>query len=187
LPTLTDGFAQPALRELDLRRACITNVIWATGYDFDFSMIKLPTLDEDGYPIQTRGVTAYPGLFFVGLPWLHDAKSGLIYGVGEDASFIADRIAERCDRRDDLLSDEDAPLQPNSPRVEALTSTPGARHLGKTILTMSRVAIAAAAFLLSRPSAQAEEAVNVPAPPHVNFLATPASELYLGMQNCLQY
>ncbi len=58
-------------------------------------MIKLPILDGDGYPIQTRGVTAYPGLFFVGLPWLHDAKSGLIYGVGADASYIADQIAAR--------------------------------------------------------------------------------------------
>ena len=95
LPVLDDGFAQPLLRELDLRAAGITNVVWATGYRFDFSMIKLPVLDEDGYPIQTRGVTAYPGLFFIGLPWLHDAKSGLIYGVGADASYIADQIAAR--------------------------------------------------------------------------------------------
>jgi hypothetical protein len=95
LPVLDDGFAQPLLRALDLRAAGITNVIWATGYRFDFSMIKLPVLDEDGYPIQTRGVTAYPGLFFVGLPWLHDAKSGLIYGVGADASYIADQIAAK--------------------------------------------------------------------------------------------
>ena len=95
LPAVCDGFAQPVLRELDLRAAGIANVIWATGYRFDFSMIKLPILDGDGYPIQTRGVTAYPGLFFVGLPWLHDAKSGLIYGVGADASYIADQIAAR--------------------------------------------------------------------------------------------
>jgi putative flavoprotein involved in K+ transport len=95
LPALTDGFAQPTLSKLDLRTADITNVIWATGYAFDFSMIRLPILDEDGYPIQTRGVTAYPGLFFVGLPWPHDAKSGLIYGVGTDAAYIADQIAAR--------------------------------------------------------------------------------------------
>lgn len=95
VPVLTDGFAQPTQCELDLRVADITNVIWATGYAFDFSMIRLPVLDEDGYPIQTRGVTAYPGLFFVGLPWLHDAKSGLIYGVGKDAAYIADQIAAR--------------------------------------------------------------------------------------------
>jgi putative flavoprotein involved in K+ transport len=79
LPVFTDGFAQPTQCALGLRMAGITNVIWATGYAFDFSMIRLPILDADGYPIQTRGVTAYPGLFFVGLPWLHSAlESSLI-------------------------------------------------------------------------------------------------------------
>jgi putative flavoprotein involved in K+ transport len=121
LPALRDGFAQPILTELDLKASGITNVIWATGYSFDFSIIKLPVVDADGFPIQTRGVSANPGLFFIGLPWLHTAKSGLIYGVGEDSSFIADRIGERCDRRDDLLSDADAPLHPNWSQAEALT------------------------------------------------------------------
>jgi putative flavoprotein involved in K+ transport len=104
LPILRDGFEQPLLSEVDLGGAGITNVIWATGYGFDFSMIKLPVTEPDGYPRQTRGVTAYPGLFFVGLPFLHTAKSGLIYGVGEDASFIADRIAERGHPRKDSLA-----------------------------------------------------------------------------------
>jgi hypothetical protein len=57
--------------------------------------MKLPVTDADGFPLQTRGVTAYPGLFFIGLPWLHTAKSGLIFGLSEDARFVADRIAER--------------------------------------------------------------------------------------------
>jgi putative flavoprotein involved in K+ transport len=95
LPVLRDGFNQESLTELDLNAAGITNVIWATGYSFDFSLVRLPVTDGDGFPIQTRGVTAYAGLFFVGLPWLHTAKSGLIYGLGEDARFIADRIVER--------------------------------------------------------------------------------------------
>ena len=81
--------------KLDLTASGITNLIWATGYSFDFSLVKLPVTDHDGFPIQTRGVSAYPGLFFVGLPWLHTAKSGLIYGLAEDARYIADRIAER--------------------------------------------------------------------------------------------
>jgi hypothetical protein len=46
-------------------------------------------------PIQTGGVTASPGLYFVGLPWLPTAKSGLLYGVGDNASFIAGAIMER--------------------------------------------------------------------------------------------
>ena len=95
LPVLRDGFAAPILSELDLEAAGITNVIWATSYSFDFSFVKLPVLDGDGYPIQKRGVTAYLGLYFLGLPWLRNAKSGLIYGVGEDAAYIAETIAAR--------------------------------------------------------------------------------------------
>jgi putative flavoprotein involved in K+ transport len=101
LPAPRDGFDQKILTELDLDDAGITNVIWATGYSFDFSFVKLPVTDRDGFPIQTRGVTAFPGLFFVGLPWLHTAKSGLIYGLGEDARHIAERIAERRDAAED--------------------------------------------------------------------------------------
>ena len=100
LPVLRDGFDQAILTQLDLNAASITNVIWATGYSFDFSLVTLPIADGDGFPIQTRGVTAFPGLFFVGLPWLHTAKSGLIYGLSEDARCIAQRVAERADARD---------------------------------------------------------------------------------------
>jgi len=94
LPILRDGFDQDILTELDPTVSGITNVIWATGHSFDFSLVKLPVTDSDGFPIQTRGVSAYPGLFFLGLPWLHTAKSGLIYGLAQDARYIADRIAE---------------------------------------------------------------------------------------------
>jgi putative flavoprotein involved in K+ transport len=180
LPVLGDGFAQPILTTLDLKADGITNVIWATGYGFDFSMVKLPLVDDDGFPIQTRGVTAYPGLFFVGLPWLHTAKSGLIYGIGEDASFVADRIAERRNPHNEGPAAENVPLRPCLPRTAAPASVRNARHLGATILTLARVAVTVA-LALSSLSAQGAEAVNQPAPPHVSFLATPASELYLGM------
>ena len=157
LPALTDGFAQPILTELDLKAAGITNVIWATGYDFDFSIVRLPVVDGDGFPIQTRGVTAYAGLFFVGLPWLHTAKSGLIYGVGEDASYIADRIAER---RDQALS-------------AMGTTTRFARAAG--------VALSAAALALSISSASGSEPIKPPGTSQVALVATPASALYPGM------
>src|SRR5262249_44645840 len=80
------------LSELDLEKANINTVIWATGYSFDFSMVKLPIFDSDGYPIQQRGITGYPGLYFVGLPWSHNAKSGLLFGVAQDAAHIASSI-----------------------------------------------------------------------------------------------
>ena len=59
----------------------------------DFGWVGVPVFDQDGYPIQRRGVTAYPGLYFLGLPWLHTLKSGLFFGVGEDAAHIAADIA----------------------------------------------------------------------------------------------
>jgi putative flavoprotein involved in K+ transport len=95
LPRLTAGFDQPDRDSLDLKEAGITSVIWATGHSFDFSMIRLPIFDADGYPIQERGVTRYPGLYFVGLPWLHNARSGLFFGLKEESEYIVAQIAER--------------------------------------------------------------------------------------------
>jgi putative flavoprotein involved in K+ transport len=80
-------------REMDLARAGITTVIWATGYRPDLGWVGLPILDEEGYPVQRRGVTAVPGLYILGLDWLHTAKSGLFPGVGEDAAYLAEHMA----------------------------------------------------------------------------------------------
>jgi putative flavoprotein involved in K+ transport len=121
LPVLRDGFDQEIKTTLDLKASGITNVIWATGYSFDFSMVELPVTDSDGFPLQTRGVTAFPGLFFVGLPWLHTAKSGLIYGLTEDARYIADRIAERRDA--DEAERATAPLPGQSGSLEPKRSS----------------------------------------------------------------
>lgn len=95
IPELRDGYDAEEITELDLNAVGITTIIWAMGYSFDFSLVKLPTFDSDGYPIQKRGVTDYPGLFFVGLPWLYKYKSGHLIGVGEDAGYIASVIAAR--------------------------------------------------------------------------------------------
>ena len=95
LPHLSDGYAAPTITELDFKTSGINTIIWALGYSFDFSLVRPPVCDSDGYPIQTRGVTQYPGLFFLGLPWLHKRKSGLLLGVGDDAAHIASKIVER--------------------------------------------------------------------------------------------
>jgi putative flavoprotein involved in K+ transport len=80
---------------LDLQSAGISTIIWASGYRLDFGWVQIPVFDEVGYPVYQRGVTAFPGLYFLGLPWLYKMKSSLLYGVGEDAAFIASAIAER--------------------------------------------------------------------------------------------
>ena len=95
LPELRDGYAAEIIPSLDLKAAGIGSIIWAMGYQFDYSLVKLPAVDEDGYPRQKRGITNYPGLYFIGQPWLYKRQSGLLYGVGEDAEFIASTIAGR--------------------------------------------------------------------------------------------
>ena len=57
LPELRDGYEAEVILDLDLKSVGITTVIWATGYKFDFNIVRLPVFDEDGYPQQKRGVT----------------------------------------------------------------------------------------------------------------------------------
>jgi putative flavoprotein involved in K+ transport len=80
---------------LDLQSAGISTIIWASGYKLDFGWVQIPVFDEVGYPVHQRGVTAFPGLYFLGLHWLYKTKSVLLLGVGEDAAFIASAIADR--------------------------------------------------------------------------------------------
>jgi putative flavoprotein involved in K+ transport len=85
LPLLADG------RVLD-----VTAVVWCTGFSKDVAWIDLPVTGEDGWPEQERGVCpSSPGLYFVGLPFLHAFASMLIGGVGRDAQRVAQHIARR--------------------------------------------------------------------------------------------
>jgi putative flavoprotein involved in K+ transport len=95
---LRDGYAAEIIPELDLKAAGITSIIWAMGFRFDPSLVKLPVVDDDDYPIQKRGVTQYPGLYFIGMPWLYKRQSNLLYGVGEDAEHIAADITSHLKR-----------------------------------------------------------------------------------------
>jgi len=82
-------------RRLNLVDAQISTIIWATGFGGDFSWIRLPVLDAAGKPVHQQGISPVPGLYFIGLPWLRSRKSGLIYGIKEDAQFIADAMAKQ--------------------------------------------------------------------------------------------
>jgi putative flavoprotein involved in K+ transport len=90
-----DGFDQPVIERLDLKDAGVSAIIWATGFTHDYSLVDLPVLTDTGAPVQERGVTDFPGLYFVGLPWMPGLRSGILAGVGESATHIADHIAAR--------------------------------------------------------------------------------------------
>ncbi len=54
--------------------------------------MKVGVFDGTGHPTHTRGVTAVPGLYFLGLPWLHTWGSGRFHGIARDAEHIVARI-----------------------------------------------------------------------------------------------
>jgi putative flavoprotein involved in K+ transport len=85
LPLLADG------RTLE-----VSNVIWCTGFHPGFQWIELPIFDTHGEPNQRSGVVdGQPGLYFVGLPFLHAMSSSMVWGVGRDAARIAAAIEAR--------------------------------------------------------------------------------------------
>jgi putative flavoprotein involved in K+ transport len=90
------------IRRLDIAADGIGAVIWATGYGVDFGWIKLPVLDARGEPVHARGITAVPGLYFLGLQWLSRMSSSFLSGVGDDAADLADHIAARLKKSPDM-------------------------------------------------------------------------------------
>ncbi len=80
--------------EIGLRSAGLTSVVWATGFRSDWSWVQAPAFEPSGYPSHHRGVTTVPGLYVIGLPWLHTWGSGRFAGVSRDALYVAERVAE---------------------------------------------------------------------------------------------
>jgi putative flavoprotein involved in K+ transport len=85
----------PEVEMIDLHESGISTVIWAIGYGYDFGWINCDVLDAAGVPIQRQGVTTIPGVYFLGLPRMHKVQSAFLWGVGEDAQFIARQIESR--------------------------------------------------------------------------------------------
>ncbi|GAA3357540.1 NAD(P)/FAD-dependent oxidoreductase [Saccharopolyspora gregorii] len=83
--------ATDPLRELDL--AEVGSIVWATGFAADYGWLQVDAFDESGRPDQRRGVSAEPGVYFLGLPWLSRRGSSFIWGVWHDARYVADHIA----------------------------------------------------------------------------------------------
>jgi len=84
-PVLDDG------RVLD-----VANVIWCTGFRPDYSWIDLPLEYEGEYPTQYRGAAeGHPGLYFIGMLFLHSFSSMLVLGAGRDAKRVVDHLVAR--------------------------------------------------------------------------------------------
>jgi putative flavoprotein involved in K+ transport len=77
---------------LDLGRAGVTSVVWATGFTADYGWLNVDAFDSNGRPKHQRGVSSEPGVYFLGLPWQSRRGSSFIWGVWHDAKYLADHI-----------------------------------------------------------------------------------------------
>jgi putative flavoprotein involved in K+ transport len=83
--------AHPIL-QLDLAKAGVSTIIWATGYAADYGWVQVDAFDAAGKPRHQRGVASEPGLYFLGLPYQSRRGSSFIWGVWHDAKYVADQI-----------------------------------------------------------------------------------------------
>ena len=87
-PVLADG-----------RVLSVANIIWCTGFHPAFDWIDLPVFGPHGEPQHRSGVVErQPGLYFVGLPFLHSMSSSMVHGVGRDAARVVATIRRRATR-----------------------------------------------------------------------------------------
>jgi putative flavoprotein involved in K+ transport len=80
---------------IDLQAAGIDTVIWATGFTRRYPWLRVPVFDKRGEILQRGGITPASGLFVLGMHFQRRRKSAFIDGVGDDAAFLAERIACR--------------------------------------------------------------------------------------------
>lgn len=87
------GVPAQAPLTLDLRTGEISTIIWATGFRPDLSWLDVPVLNRKGQVLHDGGVTAAPGLYLLGLPFLRRRKSSLIDGAAADARELTAHLA----------------------------------------------------------------------------------------------
>jgi putative flavoprotein involved in K+ transport len=83
----------PVPLALDLQACGIASIVWATGYRPELSWLHVPVLDRKGRIEHDGGVTAAPGLYVIGMPFLRRRKSSLIDGAAPDAAELTTHLA----------------------------------------------------------------------------------------------
>ena len=76
-----------------LGAGAIESIVWATGNRADLSWLEADVFDRRGRVVHDGGVTASPGLYLMGLPFLRRRRSTLIDGAGADAHELAEHLA----------------------------------------------------------------------------------------------
>ncbi|MGY1688909.1 flavin-containing monooxygenase [Geodermatophilus sp. SYSU D01105] len=70
----------------------VAAVVWATGFGLDHAWLDVPDAVVDGRLVHTNGVSAAPGLFFLGLPFQRSRSSNWVGYVAADAAWLVERM-----------------------------------------------------------------------------------------------
>jgi putative flavoprotein involved in K+ transport len=99
----------------------VAGVVWATGFRADYPWLDIPDAIVEGKLQHTGGISAVPGLAFLGLVWQRSRSSTWLGFVAEDAAWIAERLTSRSPVSSAILGGRD-PVRP--------AETPPARRVG---------------------------------------------------------
>lgn len=80
---------------IDLNAENVKGIVWSVGFESSFDWIDLPIFNGKGYPNHYRGVSREPGIYFLGLPWLHTWGSGRFSGVARDSAYLLEQIEQQ--------------------------------------------------------------------------------------------
>jgi putative flavoprotein involved in K+ transport len=98
-------------------RGGIGSVVWATGYRPELSWLEVDVFDRKGRVAHDGGVTAAPGLYLMGTPFLRRRRSTFIDGAGPDAHDLSAHL-DRHLRRTPCATTAPRPSSPRpSPAV----------------------------------------------------------------------
>jgi putative flavoprotein involved in K+ transport len=73
-------------------------IVWALGYHFDYSWLKIKDALVKDDIIEDRGVCMLPGIYTIGRPWQWTRGSSTLTGVGDDAEYIANHCIKYLER-----------------------------------------------------------------------------------------
>jgi putative flavoprotein involved in K+ transport len=86
----------PPITSLDLEASGISTIVWCTGFDGDFSWLRVPgALGADGQPSHVDSIGAASGVYFAGLDFASTRKSGTILASADESRAIVGHILGR--------------------------------------------------------------------------------------------
>jgi hypothetical protein len=86
----------PPIMSLDVKKSGISTIVWCTGFDGDFSWVRVPgAVGADQQPLHVDGIGAASGVYFAGLDFASTRKSGTILSSIDESRIVVGHIQQR--------------------------------------------------------------------------------------------